>query len=215
MASSGIRVGAWDYLKWGHIVPIKSNDHLVAAKVTVYAREPNEYFTFITPEAYFALESWMEFRTTSGELVNSESWLMRNLWNSLRPAENSISKKWVNNPEKLNSIGVKRLIERALWTQGLRIKLANGKKRHEFQTDHGFRKWFKTQSEISGMMPINIEILMGHSVGLSDSYYRATEAELLEDYLKAIDLLTINEESRLVKKVKVLEIQRQKNRACS
>jgi integrase len=42
MASSGIRVGAWDYLKWGHIVPIKSNDHVVAAKVTVYAREPDE-----------------------------------------------------------------------------------------------------------------------------------------------------------------------------
>jgi hypothetical protein len=87
---------------------------------------------------------------------------MRNLWNSLRPTENSISKKTVNNPEKLNSIGIKRLIERALWTQGLRTKLTNGKKRHEFQTDNGFRKWFKTQSEISGMKPINVEILMGH-----------------------------------------------------
>jgi hypothetical protein len=39
--------------------------------------------------------------------------------------------------------------------------------------------------------------MMGHSVGLSDSYYRATESELLEDYLKAIDLLTINEENKL------------------
>jgi hypothetical protein len=26
---------------------------------------------------------------------------------------------------------------------------------------------------------------MGHSTGISDSYYRATENELLEDYLKA------------------------------
>ena len=132
---------------------------------------------------------------------------MRNLWNSLRPEENSISRKSVNIPEKLNSIGIKRLIERALWTQGLRTKLTNGKKRHEFQTDHGFRKWFKTQTEISGMKPINIEILMGHSVGLSDSYYRATESELLEDYLKAIDFLTINEENKLRKKVKILEIE--------
>ena len=65
MASSGIRVGAWDYLKWGHIVPIDKNGHLVAAKVIVYSKEPDEYFTFITPEAYFALESWMKFRIAS------------------------------------------------------------------------------------------------------------------------------------------------------
>jgi len=146
MVSSGIRVGAWDYLRWGNIVPINKNGNLVAAKMIVYAGEPDEYFTFMTPEAYFALESWMEFRKKSGESINSESWLMRNLWNSLRPEENSISRKSANTPEKLNSIGVKRLIERALWIQGLRSKLTNGKKRHEFQTDHGFRKWFKTQS---------------------------------------------------------------------
>jgi len=47
------------------------------------------------------------------------------------------------------------------------------------------------------MKSINIEKLMGHSVGISDSYYRATELELLEDYLKAVEYLTINEENRL------------------
>ena len=129
----------------------------------VYAGEPDEYFTFITSEAYDALQTWIEFRRKSGELINDESWAMRNLWNSLRPEENSISKKSVNNPEKLNSVGIKRLIERALWTHGLRTKLRNGKKRYEFQMDHGFRKWFKTQSEISGMKPINVEILMARN----------------------------------------------------
>ena len=39
--------------------------------------------------------------------------------------------------------------------------------------------------------PINIEILKGHQIGISDSYYRAIEAKLLEDYLKAFDFLTI------------------------
>jgi len=37
MASSGIRLGAWDYLRWGHIKPIKSKDIVIAAKITVYA----------------------------------------------------------------------------------------------------------------------------------------------------------------------------------
>jgi integrase len=85
-----------------------------------------------------------------------------------------------------------------VWTQGLRKRLALGKKRHEFQTDHGFRKWFKTRCEIGEMKAINIEKLMGHSTGISDSYYRATEAELLEDYMKAIDFLTISNENKLI-----------------
>lgn len=38
---------------------------------------------------------------------------------------------------------------------------------------------------------------MGHSIGISDSYYRATENELLDDYLKATSLLTISSESKL------------------
>jgi hypothetical protein len=43
------------------------------------------------------------------------------------------------------------------------------------------------------MKPINVETLMGHSVGISDSYYRPTEKELLEDYLRAVPLLTVSE----------------------
>ena len=37
MASSGIRIGAWDYLQWGHIRPVKKDDEIVAAKLIVYA----------------------------------------------------------------------------------------------------------------------------------------------------------------------------------
>jgi hypothetical protein len=45
--------------------------------------------------------------------------------------------------------------------QGIRTELEYGKKHHEFQTDHGFRKWYKTQCEMAGMKPINIKKLMG------------------------------------------------------
>jgi hypothetical protein len=45
------------------------------------------------------------------------------------------------------------------------------------------------------MKPINVETLMGHSTGISDSYYRPTEKELLDDYLKVVDHLTIRTES--------------------
>jgi hypothetical protein len=39
--------------------------------------------------------------------------------------------------------------------------------------------------------------LMGHSTGISDAYYRPSENELLDDYLKAIDSLTIDDTRKL------------------
>ena len=58
---------------------------------------------------------------------------------------------------------------------------------------------------MAGMKPINVEVLMGHSTGISDSYYWATENELLEDYLKAVDFLTIDDQHTIAKQLSNLE----------
>ena len=91
-------------------------------------------------------------------------------------------------------------MERAIWAQGLRKKLEPGKKRHPYQANHSLRKWFKTRCEIAGMKPINIEKLMNHSTGISDSYYRATEQELFEDYLNAAGMLSVNDDKITLQK---------------
>jgi hypothetical protein len=202
MASSGIRLGAWGYLKWGHISPeYDDRQYVAAAKVTVYPGEEEEYFTFISPEAYDALSDWMKYRQSAGEVITEDSWVMRNLWDT-RVAQ---GRGLVSVPKQLSSAGIKRLMERALWAQGQRKKLENGKKRHPYQANHSLRKWFRTRCEIAGMKPINIETLMGHSTGISDSYYRPTERELLEDYLKAVPHLMINSESRTKMQLEELE----------
>ncbi|MBV9177500.1 MAG: hypothetical protein JO297_10720 [Nitrososphaeraceae archaeon] len=55
MASGGFRLGALDYLQWKHVSPITNENEggreAIAAKLLVYADEPEEYYTFITPEA--------------------------------------------------------------------------------------------------------------------------------------------------------------------
>ncbi len=200
MASSGMRLEAWNYLRWSHIKPIERNGKIVAAKMIVYAGDPEEYFTFITLEAYRALASWMNFRKDSGESIRPNSWVMRDLWDTKK----GCIQHFVTIPKKLKATGVKRLVEDALWTQGLRTKLPAGKRRHEFQANHGFRKFFKTICETAGVKSIAIETLMGHSTGISDSYYRPSERDLLEEYLKAIDALTIRDENRLKKQVEAL-----------
>ena len=61
MASSGIRLGAWDYLRWKDIQPLERQGKIVAAKIIVYAGDNEEYFSFITPEAYYGLQKWINF----------------------------------------------------------------------------------------------------------------------------------------------------------
>jgi hypothetical protein len=197
MTSSGIRLGAWDYLKWGHIRPITKDGEVIAARIIVYSGEDEEYFSFITTEAYQALKSWIKYREESGELIDENSWLMRDLWDTSTPQVRG----FVTRPNKLAASGIKRLIERAIWAQGLRKKLEEGKKRHPFQAVHSYRKWFKTRCEIAGMKPINIEKLLSHSIGISNSYYRPTENELHADYLKVSDLLQIDQQGQLQKEL--------------
>jgi hypothetical protein len=65
MCSSGIRPGAWDNLRWKDIQPARGTDdkgEIIAAKIVVYAGDEEEYFSFITPEAYHELEKWMNYR---------------------------------------------------------------------------------------------------------------------------------------------------------
>ncbi len=158
MASCGFRVGAWDYLKWCHVIPIERSGKIVAAKMIIYSGEDEEYFSFISYEAYNELDKWMEFRQQSGEQITSDSWLMRNLFDTkVRRGRGSIGE-----PRKLQTLGVKRLVERAHWAQGLRTKLKNGKKRHQYQANHGFRSGSRQDVRRVGMKPINIETLMGH-----------------------------------------------------
>ena len=56
------------------------------------------------------------------------------------------------------------------------------------------------------MKPANVEITMGHDIGISESYYRPQEREVLADYLRAVDMLSINDNAmKLQKKVSEIE----------
>lgn len=50
MVSSGIRVDAWNYLKWKHITPIKNEKtgQVIAAKMKVYDTLPDPYFLLLS-----------------------------------------------------------------------------------------------------------------------------------------------------------------------
>jgi hypothetical protein len=177
---------------------LNENEEIIAAKLCIYAGDIEQYYTFITTEAYGALKDWMDFRASYGEKISGNSWLMRDIWQTTNI---DYGAKWglATNPKKLKSSGIKRLLERSLWEQGIRQPLKDGEKRHEWKAAHGFRKFYKSRAE-QVMKPINVEITMGHDIGVSASYYKPTEREVLEDYLKAVDLLTINGDKKVLQK---------------
>jgi len=197
MVSGGIRLGAWDYLDWGHVQPIRKGAELRAARVRVYAGQPEEYFTFVTLEACRKLEEYIRYREQCGEVITPNSPLIRDKW--LAPSRGGPAGK-IGIPKRLESNGVKRLLEDTFWRLGFRKER---KRRHEFSI-HSFRKFFKTRAE-QVMKSINVETLMGHSIGISDSYYRPTEKDLVDDYLKAVPLLTVSEVEEVRRQSLVVE----------
>jgi hypothetical protein len=126
----------------------------------------------------------MDFRTSYSKKISGESWVMRDIWQTTNITYGA-NLGLATCPQKLKHSGIKRLLERALWEQGLRHPLTNGAKRHEWKAAHGFRKFYKSRAE-QVMKPINVEITMGHNIGISTSYYRPTQQEVMQDYLKAV-----------------------------
>ena len=120
MASSGIRLGAWDFLQWKHVTPLKNEkDEVIAAKLQVYPGDSEEYYCFITPEAYNSLRDWINYRSEHGEKITGDSWLMRDLWQT---TDMNYGAKFgvATYPKRLKSSGIKSLLERAIRVKGCR-----------------------------------------------------------------------------------------------
>jgi hypothetical protein len=49
---------------------------------------------------------------------------------------------------------------------------------------------------------------MGHSIGLDNSYYRPKEDKMLTEYVKAVDMLTIDSSKKLEREIQVLQKER-------
>ena len=106
---------------------------------------------------------------------------------------------------------MERLISRTIEKSGIRtierqteLQNGHGKIRKNVRLTTGFRKFFNTQLIYADVRPAIKEMFMGHSIGLDDHYFKPSESDVLEEYLTAVDFLTISDENRLKKKVKEL-----------
>jgi integrase len=195
MASSGMRMGAIAGLLIGHLTKIPKY-HLY--RIVVYASSrKSRYYTFCTPECASYIDAYLNFRKRFGDPLKSTSPLIREQFDIEDPFAG------------IHANAVKhRSIEYVINT----IIKRSGLNTREVARSHGLRKFCITQMIKAKVDYSAREYLVGHKVsrGLDVNYDRTTEEDRLQEYLKAIDLLTINPENRLRRQVEQLTIRRDK-----
>lgn len=200
--SSGIREGAIEYLKIADCTPVMIDDEIVAGRLFVYAGEEEQYVAYISKEAYLTIQKYLQFREKHGETLHKMSPLFRDKFDPIYKLHHGhFNGVHVEKPEFMTGPAIRKYYNYLFHELGLR---EGAKRRHEFSV-HGFRKWFKTTAERAGMRPIDVETLMGHSTGISDSYYRPTEKDLLDSYLAISHHLTLSEVEQVKRELKKKE----------
>jgi integrase len=198
LTSTGMRIGAIADLRLSHITRIKEYD---LYRISVYEGTREEYFCYTTPEAAKSLDIYLEYRTRSGEKLTEKSPLFREQFDV-----NDLEQIKLH-PHAMTLNGLFKVLANILHRSGVMPTSKfteadiHGRKRNSVARAHGFRKFVTTNFIRAKLNPVAKEMLLGHSTNLDKSYYRPNESELLEEYLKAVDLLTINEENRLKRKV--------------
>ncbi|MGH9985599.1 MAG: tyrosine-type recombinase/integrase [Nitrososphaeraceae archaeon] len=192
MASSGMRMGAISGLLTGHLTKIPQYN---LYRIIVYASSrKSRYYTFCTPECAAIIDAYLAFRSRFGDPLKPTSPLIREQFDINDPFAGFHAK-----PVKHRSIEfiVNTIIKRS----GIKTK--------EVARSHGLRKFAITQMIKAKLDYSAREYMVGHKVsrGLDINYDRTTEEDRLQEYLKAVDLLTINLENRLKRKIYQLESQ--------
>jgi len=193
MASTGVRIGAFDGLTMDHLTDLDDG----CKAVLIYPGTNDEYYTFLTPEASTILDEYLEKRRIDGERIHKDS-----------PVFRQIYQIGIQKCLPLSSRSIKAVMFRLIDgnTHIIRKKVSNN---YDIQIDHGFRKRFNTIMKLQNNVNANIvEKILGHKNGLDGVYFTPTMEECFAEFKKAIVNLTISDKSRDSIKIDKLETEK-------
>jgi site-specific recombinase XerD len=207
LLSTGMRVGGLADLK---IKDLEYLEEYKIYKITVYSYDKNErYVTFCTPECAITIDKYLQYRKEvegDTEINKPDSPLLYRkitLYAEGHKQHEMSIKNMFNEHMKSNSIQqqIARLQRKSRVTTIEKITDPSmvGKIRKEMMRCHSFRKIFNTTCIDNNVNHYVKEKLMGHRarLGLDVNYFRPSESQLLDEYLKVVNDLTINDENRL------------------
>jgi hypothetical protein len=202
LLSTGVRLGAPGDLNRGHLKEVEN-----LYRITVYEGTEDEYDTFCSPECRYYIDQYLAEREKDGEKITDDSPLFRREYNR---------SKGNKNVKRLGYSGVKSIIQRlrlrAGFTTPNRRKEPRGSKfRYPTSLTNSFRKAHYNALSEAGVRTTIIEKLAGRdrSTIAGRHYHRPADPEMLSQYRKAINNLTIDAQFRLQEKIDTIEKKQQ------
>lgn len=196
--SGGLRVGALNTIKVGHLTKKENAEGGDCYKIDVYkgTKGNGKYFSFCDPETALSIDTYLDWRKGCGETITPDSPLLRADFNPKDPEK-------VKNVEMITKEAVRKDMDNNLIKAGLRT-VEKGNKFHRFDTkaNHAYRKFFRTQLALANVDYDFRKALVGHNPkDLDRVYAKFTEDQLFEEYKKAIKFLRIDKTAELEEKV--------------
>jgi integrase len=195
LATSGIRRGALAPLKIKHVKKMTlGNGAGEVYALTIYANSNrSRYVTFVTPEITAIIDDYLQSRTAAGEVIGPDSPLVREQYDT----------DSVNKARHITQSTTAQLVASLITQAGIKEEI----RKRKIHALHAFRKTVYSTLVNVGVKEISIKKIMGHSTGLGRNYDRTNLSEVVKDYAKAIDALTISDAAEWKEKASKLQVQ--------
>jgi integrase len=199
-SSTGLRLEALAELKMKHLEKVDS-----LYKIVAYNDEKEEYITFCTPECASAIDSYIEYRKREGETIGPDSFLIRDEFDYMEAGlKRNVGPVCVSNIQKLIA---RRLVK--LGIRDVNHDPDSNRSRKDVKVCHGFRKFFTNQCINSELLTERRWLLEGHNLKANDNnYVRQNQSQLLTEYMKAVDNLTIDPTQRMARQIQSLQSEK-------
>jgi integrase len=217
LCSTGCRIGSLTDLNLGNLTKIPE---VGLYRITFYEGTNNEYYTFCTREcATTGIDAYLEFRRRCGERLefdeDTQQWKPEDtpLFRTRFDYSDSLQAKY---PQRMNTYSIRTALTTHMTKCGIRhyehsiAPKPLNRIRKSIPLSNGFRKRV-ISIFIKAQLSHEIrELIVDHDTHLDQNYYRPSEEQVLHEYMKAEEFLTIDPTLRLANENKILRIEASK-----
>ena len=211
LTSTGMRIGALCGLSFRHLQRIEEYDLYKSQSM----KTPKKNTLALHPLRQCALSTYLQQRERRGEKIYYDK--EKKMW---FPGSSPLFRRGYDKDDPFKILYASPvtkstfdyILQQTLEKAGIITitpKLAGRKTvdRKPVARSNGFRKMVNTTMVKAHVEPLIKEMLLGHHTGLEENYYRPEEQDLLNEYLKCVDYLTINAEHRLRREVEHYKVK--------
>jgi hypothetical protein len=213
--STACRIGALPSLTLGNLT--KLPDYGGLYKIVFYEGTNNEYYSFLSREGAQMTENYLFYRKRMGENISFNESTQR--W---EPANAPLIRRQfdindllqVRQPQPMSLKGIMYILDAHLIKCGIKVRehptvpQSTGKIRKSVAMSKGFRKRTISLFIEAGLNHEIRELLCDHATGLDAAYFRPSEKQVLEEYLKVEPMLCVDPSIKLAQENQALRVEK-------